>query len=173
MLPLYAEWARYQARFLERVASLTPDELALRPGPDHWPVWAIVGHAAAARVYWLCHVFGEPGAATTPFRDPSGEGWEDHLESPRSASELVEALESTWWVIEDCLGRWTPTSMGETASRLISGGRVQVHSRQGVLVRLISHDAFHAGEIASALTRAGAPPLDLWPPSVPAVPPAT
>jgi len=33
---------------------------------------ATVGHTAAARVYWLCGVLGEPGAETTPFTDPNG-----------------------------------------------------------------------------------------------------
>jgi hypothetical protein len=63
------------------------------------------------RVYWLCGVFGEPGAETTPFSISDlerGFGWEDDLDAPRSAAELTEALDSSWRIITGCLERWTP-----------------------------------------------------------------
>ena len=53
--------------------------------------------------------------------------------------------------------------LDETARRE-GRGRVQLHTRQSVLMRLITHDAYHAGEIALTLGIHGRDPLDLWPP---------
>jgi uncharacterized damage-inducible protein DinB len=162
--PFYADWSRYNRRIVEGLRGLSDDDLALRAGNEHWPIWAIAGHTAGARVYWLCHVFGEPGAETTPFTDPSGFGWEDDLDTTRSAAELAEAFESSWEVVADCLERWTPAMLGESFERE-RGGRIQYHTRQSVLLRLITHDAYHAGEIALILGSHGRPALDLWPPA--------
>jgi hypothetical protein len=85
----FDRWPQYNRRLTDRIAALAPNELALAPEHGHWPIWAIVGHVAGTRVYWLCHVLGEPGAEATPFADPEGEGWEDDRDHPRTASELV------------------------------------------------------------------------------------
>lgn len=164
--PLYADWERYQARFIDGLRGRSADELALRAGPDAWPVWALAAHTAGARVYWLCGVFGEPGADTTPFPDADGEGWEDHLDAPRGADEVVRALETSWRIVDGCLDRWTPAMLDEAFPRQI-GDRTQTHTRQSVLLRLITHDAFHAGEIALLQGMHGRPTLNLWPPQPP------
>src|ERR1700730_3068658 len=94
--PIFEGWQRVQARLIDRLPMLSPEQLQLRASPDGWPIWALVSHIAGARVYWLCGVFGEPGAETTPFPDPLGEeGWEDRLDRPRRSDELVFALESS------------------------------------------------------------------------------
>ena len=160
---LYADWQRYNDRIIAGLRDRSAEELGLRAAPDYWPIWAIAGHAAGARVYWLCSVFGEPGAETTPFTDPTGFGWEDDLATPRRAGELVRAFESSWRIVAGCLERWTPAMLDETARREGRGG-VQLHTRQSVLLRLITHDAYHAGEIALTLGIHGRDPLDLWPP---------
>ena len=158
--PFYASWERYQARMVEAIRDLTPDQLALRGGPDQMPIWALMGHLAGARVYWLCSVFGEPGAATTPFPNPATEpGWEDVPEHPRSAAELVTALETTWAIVDRCLGSWTPATLAETVAR---PGTDQRHTRQSVIIRLLAHDAYHSGEISQVLGVNGLPQLDLW-----------
>jgi uncharacterized damage-inducible protein DinB len=119
-------------------------------------------------VYWLCGVLKEAGAETTPFTDPiSGEGWEDHEDRPRSAIELREALDTSWAIAERCLTRWTREMLFEEFERHIRG-TVQVHTRQSVLMRLITHDAFHAGEISMILGMHGLPEIDLWRPGQPA-----
>jgi len=140
-------------------------ELALRASADSWPVWAIIGHLAGARVYWLCAVFKEPGAETTPFADLSGDGWEDHPDVPRDADELVYALESTWRVVESCLERWTPEMLGESFERPLPGV-MQHHTRASVLTRLVMHDAFHGGEVSMILGGRGLPSVDPWEPIV-------
>jgi len=160
--PFYAHWGMYNGRIVDGLRGRTAEDLALAAGPDQAPVWALAGHVAGARVYWLCGVFGEPGAGTTPFHDPFAGGWEDDLSRPRAAEELVEAFDSTWRVIEGCLERWTPAMLGEEFRREI-GGRVQLHTRESVLLRLITHDAYHAGEIAQVLGVHGRAPLELWP----------
>jgi hypothetical protein len=140
---------------------MADDQLELSAAPGFWPIWAITAHVAGMRVYWLCTVFKEPGADRTPFGDPSGEGWEDDLAHPRYASELVLALESTWQVVQGCLERWTPEMLVTEFPRE-SDGRVYIHTRQSVLMRMITHDAEHCGEISQTLGIHGLGGLDLW-----------
>jgi uncharacterized damage-inducible protein DinB len=88
----YDRWPQYDRRLTEVIAGMSAEQLAIRPSPAGWPIWATVGHTAGARVYWLCTILGEPGGETTPFQDPAGAGWEDDLDHPRGADELVTAL---------------------------------------------------------------------------------
>jgi len=159
--PLFEGWQRVQAHLVNRLPSLGPEQLLLRPSPDAWPIWAIVSHIAGARVYWLCAVLREPGAESTPFTDPSGEGWEDQLDVPRRADELLSAIESSWTIVESCLARWTPEMLGETFTRQREGV-IQEHTRQSVLTRLVMHDSFHCGEVSSILGGHGLEGLDPW-----------
>jgi uncharacterized damage-inducible protein DinB len=159
----YDGWPRIQTRLLDRLATLGADELRLRASPDGWPIWATVSHLAGTRVYWLCGVFQEPGAETTPFADPHGEGWEDRPDVPRTAAELAFAIESSWRIVESCLDRWTVETLGQTFTRERDGA-IQRHSRQSVLTRLLMHDAFHGGEISLVLGMHGLPSMDPWTP---------
>ena len=157
-------WGVYNERIVEVVRDLLAEQLAVRPADDQWPIWATVGHTAGTRVYWLCGVFGEPGAEATPFPDvTTGIGWEDDLSTPRTAAELTEALESTWRIIAHCLQRWTADSLFEEFHRQ-AGKKTQVHTRQSVLMRLLSHDAYHCGELSQTLGIHGMPQIDLWRP---------
>jgi hypothetical protein len=161
--PMYVGWHRAQAMLIHRLPKLAPQELQLRASPDGWPIWAIVSHLAGARVYWLCAVFKEPGAETTPFQDPSGDGWEDHLDVPRGSDELVFAVESSWKIVASCLDRWTPEMLSEVFTRE-RGGELQRHTRHSVLTRLVMHDAFHSGEVSSLLGAHGLASMDPWEP---------
>ena len=169
--PYYADWARYNRRVAEHLRGLSADDLALESGKadGSWPIWAIAAHTVGARVFWLCHVFGEPGAEATPFTDPDGMGWEDDLDHVRSADEVADAWESTWTVVQGCLDRWTPDSLETTVRRAGRSG-VSVYSRQSILLRLITHAAYHSGEIALIEGVHGRPQLDLWPPQTTAEP---
>lgn len=160
--PLYADWAQYRARLVEGVRELTAEQLAIRAGPEHAPIWALAAHCAGVRVYWLCGVLGEPGSETTPFPDPFAElGWEDEPGHPRSAAELVAALETTGAIIDHCLDTWTLPILEVEFERRYGDIR-QLHSRRSVLLRLLSHDAFHSGEISQLLGAHGLPAIDLW-----------
>ena len=44
------------------------------------------------------------------------------------------------------------------------GERTPVHTRQSVLLRLLSHDAYHCGELSQTLGIHGLPQIDLWRP---------
>jgi uncharacterized damage-inducible protein DinB len=162
--PFYDRWPTYNQRMVEVVRAMSDEQLAVRPAPNRWPMWATVGHTAGARVYWLCGVLGEPGAETTPFTDPlNGVGWEDDEDTPRGAQELVTALEATWQIIDRCLDSWTPTMLGETFIRETEGHQ-QVHTRASIIQRLLSHDAYHCGELSQTLGIHGLPQIDLWRP---------
>src|SRR5215210_2742536 len=71
--PFYADWAGYNRRWIEGIQRLTPADLALPVpatrdwGTEPWPIWAVAAHTVGPRVFWLCDVFGEPGAEETPF----------------------------------------------------------------------------------------------------------
>ena len=163
--PFYADWAGYNRRTTDALRAMSPEDLALRVAvaDRDWPIWAVAAHTVGARVFWLCHVFGEPGADTTPFNDPSGFGWEDDLDTTRSAEEVSGAWDSTWGVVAACLDRWTPASLAETAERQGAAGPRR-YTRQSTLLRLINHEAYHVGEISLTLGANGGEPIDLWPP---------
>jgi hypothetical protein len=42
------------------------------------------------------------------------------------------------------------------------GGKTQRHTRQSVLMRMLTHDAYHSGEISQVLGSHGLPEIDLW-----------
>ena len=154
--PFYKGWQLANMELVAALEHLTPPQLALPVGSPTWPIWASASHLAGARVYWLCHIFKEPGAETTPFTDPGGFGWEDDLAHPRNADELAGALASTWNIVERTLATWTPESLR------VREGVVQIHTRQSVLWRLITHDAFHTGEISLALGSNSLGAIDMW-----------
>ena len=139
--PFYADWAGYQRRWVDGIRRLTPDDLELRVPADRgyptepWPLWAVIAHTVAPRVFWLCDVFGEPGAEETPFPGDTP-GWEDDLTQPRSVDELVWAWESTWRLIEGCLDRWTPDSLDVTARREEAGRPAEIHALVRHFVRI-------------------------------------
>ena len=160
----YDRWGQYNGRLVHAIRGLSDEQLKLRVASGKWPIWAIAAHIAGGRVYWLCGVFKESGAEDTPFTDPlSGVGWEDDESVPRGSNELVFALESSWKIIERSLERWTLPMLGEEFTREI-GGKTQRHTRQSVLMRLLSHDAFHTGEISQLLSMHDLGEIDLWRP---------
>ena len=157
----YDRWPQYNRRLTEVVAAMTDEQLAIRPEPGRWPIWATVGHTAAMRLYWLCGVLGEPGADGTPWPDLPDDGWEDHLDQPRSAGELVWALDSTWAIVDAVLDRWTLDMLGEEVERVYGDTR-EIHTRSSILQRMLTHDAYHCGELSQTLGIAGLPQIDLW-----------
>ncbi|MHB8504031.1 MAG: DinB family protein, partial [Candidatus Acidiferrales bacterium] len=140
------------------------EQVQLSPSPHLWPIWATIGHLAGARVYWLCAIFNEPGAEQTPFAQatPEGwDGWEDNLDHPREPDELIAALESTWRIVQACLESWTP-EMLQQEFRRERGSTIQMHTRQSVLMRLITHACEHIGEICVTLGMNRLQEIDLW-----------
>lgn len=159
--PFYAGWRQLNDRLVETIGSLSAEELAWASAPQMWPIWALAGHLAGTRVYWLCSILGEPGRSETPFADTGDDGWEDDLSRPREAGELVEALRSTFKVVEGCLERWTPDMLPVEFERR-RGDVIQLHTRQSIVFRMLTHDASHAGEISQILGGHGRGEIDLW-----------
>ena len=159
--PFYKGWHLVNESLIKALAPLSAEQLALPVGSPTWPIWASASHLAGTRVFWLCQIFREPGAETTPFTDPTGFGWEDDLTRPRSADELVGALTSTWKIVERCLATWTPESLDQEARRT-RGTVIQIHTRQSVIMRMITHDAYHSSEISLILGSHGLAAIDPW-----------
>lgn len=165
---VYGDWRRYNALVVAALGKMSEEELALRAAAadatssTHWPIWAIAGHAAGMRVYWLCDVMGAPGAERTPFTEAATSGWEDDLGHPRSAVELVTAWTSTWDIVEWVLRIWTPVMLDEVVRRT-RRGEEERFTRRSLLLRLITHEAYHVGEIALIQGIHDRPQIDLWP----------
>ena len=160
--PAYSQWPRYQARLRDVIATLTPEQLAIQPSPERWPLWASIGHLACQRVFWLCDFAGEPGADTTRFTNAVYDcPGDDDLEHVLSASDLVDALDSTFRIVEACLDRWTLEMLDEVLTRP-EWDDSWVHTRGAVIQRVFSHDIYHVAELNEALGAAGLPQVDLW-----------
>ena len=160
--PAYSMWPRYHERFRGVVAAMTDEQLAIRPSPERWPLWATVGHTCCQRVFWLCDFAGEPGAETTPFTDAASNcPGDDDLEHVLGTEALVDALDSTFRIVESCLDRWTLDMLAETLRRPYWDDS-WVHTRASVLQRVFSHDVYHCAQVNVTLGIAGLPQIDLW-----------
>jgi uncharacterized damage-inducible protein DinB len=159
--PAYGVWPQYNQRFRDAVAAMTDEQLAIRPSPERWPIWATVGHAACQRVFWLCDFAGEPGADTTRFTNAAYNcPGDDDLDHPLNADELVEALDSTFRIVENCLDRWTMDMLAEELRR--DWDETRVHTRGWVIQRVFAHDVYHCAELNETLGTARLQQIDLW-----------
>jgi uncharacterized damage-inducible protein DinB len=158
----FPAWSVQARRLREAVARLTDEQLALRPSPDRWPIWATIGHLACQRVFWLCDFAGEPGADATPYPDAAFNcPGDDDLEHVLSAQQLVEGLDASFAVVERCLDVWTAESLADGISHPeLSPGREL--TRGFVIQRVFAHDVAHIAELNEVLTVAGLPIVDLW-----------
>jgi uncharacterized damage-inducible protein DinB len=77
----------------------------------------------------------------------------------RSASELVNGLETTWQVMQQALARWTPADWERTYEG--EPGEPTSFTRQWVIWHLIEHDLHHGGEISLTLGMHGLTAPDL------------
>jgi uncharacterized damage-inducible protein DinB len=157
----YDRWPQYAHRLRDVIGAISPADLALKPSPDGWPLWATAAHVASVRIYWLCDVVGAPGAESTPFGGRDGFGWVDKIDHPRGPGELVEALDSTWRVVDHCLDAWSIDMLADRFGREVDG-RMQSHTRGSILQRLLTHEAYHCGELSQTLGIHGLRQIDLW-----------
>ena len=158
----YSKWPEYHRRLRDVVAAMTDEQLAIRPSPERWPLWATVGHTACQRVFWLCDFAGEPGAEMTPFTNAAHNCPGDaDLEHVLTVDALVEALDSTFRVVDGCLDRWTVDMLNEELRRP-EWDETWVHTRGSVIQRVFAHDVYHSAELNETLGRAGLPQIDLW-----------
>ena len=162
--PAYSSWPGYNQRLRDVVAALTDDQLAIRPSPERWPLWATIGHAACQRVFWLCDFAGEPGAAESPFPNAGFDcPGDDDLETVWSAAQLVDALDRTFAIIQRCLDTWTFESLDDVIDHSKDWGDPgRVHTRGWALQRMLSHDVWHTAEVNDALSAAGLATIEFW-----------
>jgi predicted alpha/beta-fold hydrolase len=78
-----------------------------------------------------------------------------------NAGALVDALDSTFHVVEGCLDRWTLEMLDEELRRPEWDGS-WVHTRGSVIQRVFSHDVYHSAELNESLGIAGLPLIDFW-----------
>jgi len=160
--PAYSKWPDYNLRLREVVGGLTGQQLLLKPSPGRWPLWATIGHALCQRIFWLCDFAGEPGADTTRFTNAGYNcPGDDDLENVLDAEQLVEAVDSTFRIVNGCLDRWTLESLEETLRRP-EWDDSWVHKRGSVIQRVFSHDVYHIAEVNEILAANGLQLIDLW-----------
>lgn len=159
---VFVSWPTLNTRLRDAVADLDRDVLARSAAPDRWPLWAVVGHLACQRVFWLCDFAGESGVESTPFPNAtwSCPGDED-LDHALDAEHLVHALDSTFAIVARVLDTWTFDSLGESIDRT-DWGSEWCHSHGFVIDRVHSHDVWHAAEASEILTSSGMPPIEPW-----------
>lgn len=158
----FPHWPLVNRRLRDAVASMTPEQLAIQPSAERWPIWATIGHLACQRVFWLCDFAGEPGAETTPFTNAAYNcPGDDDLEHVLGPGELAAALDSTFAIVQRCLDTWTIGSLEEILRRP-EWDDSWVRPRGAVIQRTYGHDVYHVAEVNEALGRAGLPQVDIW-----------
>jgi uncharacterized damage-inducible protein DinB len=165
----YRGWASIQARLVDVIGPLTPEQMRLRPDADHWAVWQLAANMAGGRAYWFHDVLGEGdpairdmfrvAATTVPGLPLEDAGWEDDEDHPRTAAEIVHAFEATWRLVDDCVHRWSEDDLRTEFPR--PRGHGPMSSRGWVIWHLIEHELQHGTEIALILRSNGLPTLEL------------
>lgn len=164
--PFHEGWARHEARVIEALRVLTPEQLEFRTAPHQWAIWQLAAHVAGSRAYWFHDVLGEGDQATrdlfrvdrttVPGLEPEDAQWEDVEDHPRNAEELVDALSRTWAIVDGCLQRWTAEDLAATIVR-----PDRTHHRGWVVWHVMEHDIHHGGEISQILGSNGLSGFDL------------
>jgi uncharacterized damage-inducible protein DinB len=154
LLSFYKGWEAYQALLIKAVAPLSSEELALRTAPHLRSVGENVAHIISGRVSNFL-VLGEEGPEMAPL-----ETWDERGAPPRSATELVNGLESTMQMIQMALTRWTPADL-EDVFMDGPGEQAPRFTRQSIIWSTIKHDLHHGGEVSLTLGAHNVEALDL------------
>jgi hypothetical protein len=150
------------SRLREAVARLTEEQLATKPSPDRWPLWASIGHLACQRVFGLCDVGGAPGAAESPFPNAGYNcPGDDDLEHVWTSEQLLDALDRTFAIVDWCLETWTLESF-EDVIAAPEWGEDRTRTRGETLQRQYAHDLWHTAELNEALAAMGLEQIDIW-----------
>ncbi len=139
----YAYWKMYQNHLVETIATLSPEQLALRAAPGLRSIGEILAHMVRARIHWFHDVLGERAEEIAPLTL-----WSKEDAATRTTGELTQGLEMSWNFMIGALRRWNSDDM-QTLFRSEEGpdesGQV---SRSWVVWHIIEHDLHHGGEVS-------------------------
>ena len=138
-------WQNYQEQLRAAVASLTADQLALRPAPHLRTVGELVLHIIDTRAGWGARVLRLGGPEFAAYED-----WQVPETSSNPVADLVQALDDTWKVLADAVRQFTLESLDETL-QAEDRGKTYTFKRGWVLWHLVEHDLHHGGELSWSL----------------------
>jgi uncharacterized damage-inducible protein DinB len=142
---IYAGWEAYQGRLVRAVASLTPEQFALRAAPNLRSIGEIAVHIAKGRAQWLHYALNEGTEATAVVL-----AWRAVDGQDPTAIEIARGLESTWAALQAVMARWTPEELARAFTIMLNGEERTV-TRQWVIWHFLEHDLHHGGELALCL----------------------
>ncbi|GCE21575.1 DinB family protein [Dictyobacter kobayashii] len=152
----YQGWDAYQKHLMNALAPLTLEQLNIQASQNLRSVGTIARHIIGARARWLYYVLKEEHAELLALGI-----WDDADQPARSGQELVQGLETTWRILQDCLQRWTIADMEDLLHDVDDDGQEETFTRQWVIWHLIEHDLHHGGEISFVLGMHGLTAIDL------------
>ena len=152
---IYVNWRGYQEKLCNCIASLTNEQLSLKPAAHMWPLGQIVQHIISVRAGWFSGTLQDEDAAMTTYME-----WGQRESPDRSGAELARGLDETWAFIESRLQRWTADDRAQTFPDEWNGQVYEV-SRSWVIYHVLEHDLHHGGEASLILGMNGLQTLDL------------
>ena len=145
------EWQIYQNALSDALASLAPEQIALRAAPGLRSAGELACHVIGSRAGWFSWVLD---AGDEDFR--AYEQWHKPAPGsrPKTASELVSGLAATWQVMQQTIASYTLADLREEITRE-RGGHTRVFSRGWVIWHVMEHDLHHGGELSLTLGMRG------------------
>ena len=148
-------WDAYQTQLSATLASLTPEQLALRAAPQLRSIEELARHIIGVRAGWFHNILAEGDDALGAFHE-----WDTRDASVRTADELVNGLAATWQAMRTALARFTPDDLAQTVTGERKG-RAFAYKRGWVVWHVLEHDLHHGGEIGYSLGMHGLKAPDL------------
>lgn len=133
---VFESWQDYQDALKRAIAPLTMQQLQRRVIPNLRTPGEIAEHIVFGRALHLNRALGENITELTPFLQ-----WDNTVNPPHTASEILDGLERTWQVITECLMRGSPTDVISEQDQSITQ----------TIWGLLDHDLPHAGELSLLL----------------------
>ncbi|HEU5437783.1 MAG TPA: DinB family protein [Ktedonobacterales bacterium] len=138
-------WRRYNDLLADALSPLSDEQLDLRIAQHLRSIRELATHLVGVRAGWFHRGLGEGGEEIAAIAQ-----WQQTEQPPRSASELVAGLGTTWRLIEDAVTRWTPEQLAEQIE-VERYGRRSTLTRPWVTWHVLEHDLHHGGELGYSL----------------------
>ena len=134
----------HHARQLRWDAWANRETLASLRGGESSPALRWMGHIAGAELLWLGRLTGEPSEVAV---------WPEL--APDAVAALLARLDDAWPRYLDALSE---DELGEPVGYRNSRGEFWNSTVGDILTHVVSHSAYHRGQIASAIRAAGGEP---------------